>query len=208
MRSDVVSVIRAGLRDAWTDIWTVLVCNLLWLLSILLIIPGPPATVALFYYTNRLAHGEVADIADFWYGMRHYWGVSWRWGFINILLIAILVGDMILTGRLSQSTLAYIIQGFYIAALGVWLMVQLYTVPFLFEQEVPSIRQALRNGAVMLGRNIGFSVVLGLLLVGILLAGTLLFMLSLAFGGFLLASIGNHAVLNRLDAQRVVVQGK
>jgi hypothetical protein len=201
--SDVVSVIRASLQDAWADLWTVLVCNLLWLLSVLLIIPGPPATLALFYYTHRLAHGEVADVVDFWFGVRRYWGAAWRWGFINLLLIAFLMGDVILTGRLSQSVVAHLIQGFYLAVLGAWLILQLYALPFLFEQEIPSVRQALRNGAVMLGRNIGFSLTLVLLLALVLLLGTLLFMLSFAFGGFILAAAGNHAVLNRLDLQRI-----
>ena len=203
-----MAVIRLGLKDAWEDLWTVLVCNLIWLLSVLLIIPGPPATLALFYYTNRLAHGEVADLADFWQALRRYFAPAWRWGLINLVLVAILVGDMLLTGRLGRSSLAYLIQSFYLAVLGVWLIVQLYTLSFLIEQDQPGVVQAIRNGAVMLGRNIGFSISLGLLLAIVLLLGTLLFMLSFAVGGFLLASVGNHAVLNRLAAQPVALQEK
>jgi hypothetical protein len=86
--------------------------------------------------------------------------------------------------------------------LGVWLLLQLYVLPLLFEQEVPSIKLALRNGAVMLGRNPLFSATLGALLVLALLVGTLLFAVSLAAGGVFLALVGNHAVLNRLAAHR------
>jgi len=206
--SDAVAVIRLGLKDAWEDLWTVLVCNLIWLLSVLLIIPGPPATLALFYYTNRQAHGEFADLADFWQALRRYFAPAWRWGLINLVLVAILVGDMLLTGRLGRSSLTYLIQSFYLAVLGVWLIVQLYTLSFLIEQDQPGVVQAIRNGAVMLGQNIGFSISLGLLLAIVLLLGTLLFMLSFAVGGFLLASVGNHAVLNRLAAQPVALQEK
>lgn len=203
MLRNVVALIRLSLVDAWADIWTVLVCNLLWLLSVLLVIPGPPATFALFYYTHRLVHGEAVDLADFWYGVRHYWGASWRWGFTNLILIAILAGDFILTGRMGQPVVAHLIQGFYLAVIGVWLIVQLYALPFLFEQEIPSLRQALRNGAVMLGRNIGFSLLLVLLLALLLVLGVFLFMLSFAFGGFILAATANRAVIDRLEAQRV-----
>jgi hypothetical protein len=195
---DAVLVVRSALRDAWGDLWTVLVCNLIWLFSVLLIIPGPPATVAMFYYTNRLAHGEVADLQEFWFGLRHFWGVSWRWGLANALMIVILVGDYILTGRLGSSGTIHFIQGFYLALLAVWIIWQLYTLPFLFEQKVPSVFQALRNGAVMLGKNVGFSVTLALLLMIVLGAGVLIFMLSFVFGGMILAAAGNYAVLNRL----------
>ncbi|MGE5222093.1 MAG: DUF624 domain-containing protein [Omnitrophica WOR_2 bacterium] len=198
-----LGVMRQALKDAWSDLWTVLVCNLVWLLAQLLIIPGPPATLALFYYANQKAKGEPSDLSDFWYGFRHYWRPAWRWGLLNDALLIVLAGDYLLTGRLSQGMTAHLIQGFYLALLGVWLLIQLLTLPFLLEQETPSIRQALRNGAVMLGKNIGFSLLLGVLLTLILLAGIPLFMLSFAFGGMLLASAGNHAVLSRLAVYRV-----
>jgi hypothetical protein len=198
MLGDAVMVVRSALRDAWGDLWTALVCNLLWLLSVVLILPGPPATVAIFYYTNRLAHGEVADLQDFWFGVRHFCGVSWRWGLVNVLMIVILGGDYILTGRLGSSDAIHFIQGFYLALLAAWIIWQLYTLPFLFEQEVPSVFQAFRNGAMMLGKNVGFSVTLGLLLMIMLGAGMLTFMLSFAFGVIILAAAGNYAVLNRL----------
>lgn len=199
---DVAQIIFGALQDAWADIWTVLVCNLVWTLSNILIIPGPPATLALFTYCNHLAHGEIADFSDYWRAFRHQWGPAWRWGAVNLLVIILLVGDFILTGRLSQSPFARFMQGFYLAALGAWLIVQLYALPFLIEQDTPSLRQALRNGAVLLGRNIGFSVILSVLLVVLLVAGLALFMLTLACGGVVLASTGNRAVINRLEAHR------
>ncbi len=62
--------VRLALADLWNDLWMALVCNVLWLLGMLLVIPGPPATLALFFYANRLAHGERADLSDFWTGFR------------------------------------------------------------------------------------------------------------------------------------------
>lgn len=198
-------VFLQALKDTYEDIWLVLVCNLIWLLSQLLILPGPPATVALFYYANRLANGEAVDLSDFWRAMRRYWWVAWRWGILNYLLIAILVADWIFIGRFTVGASSQFVQGLYLAGLVIWLLLQIYTLPFLFEQNTPGVRQALRNGAVLLGKNIGFSVVLGLLLGLLLVAGVPLFMLSFAFGGMILASAGNHAVLNRLEAYKVRV---
>lgn len=194
------SVLRAALRDTWDDLFTTAVCNLLWLFFNLVLVTGPPATVALFYYANRLAHGEPTGVGDFLRAVRRYFGVGWRWGLVNGVLLFLLVGDVILTGQLSQSAGARLAQGFFLAGLLAWLLLQLYTLPFLFEQETPSVRLALRNGAAMLGNNLLFSVALGVWLGGILLLGTLLFMLSLAAGSVFLALVGNHAVLNRLNA--------
>ena len=199
---ETLSILSGALQDAWADIWTVVVCNLAWTVSNILIIPGPPATLALFTYCNRLAHGEIADFSDYWRAFRHQWGPAWRWGAANLVVIGLLIGDFILTGQLSQSSFARFTQGFYLAALGAWLIVQLYALAFLNEQTTPSVRQALRNGAVLLGRNIGFSVILSILLVFLLVIGAALFMLTLACGGVVVASAGNRAVINRLEAQR------
>ncbi len=200
-------MLRAALRDTWNDLLTTVLVNLLWTLLTVLIIPGPPATLALFYVGHRLAHGEPTDPGDFLRALRRYFGLGWRWGLLNGAVLFLLIGDVILTNHLSQSDPARLAQGFYLAVLGVWLLLQLYTLPFLFEQETPSLKLALRNGAVMLGRNVGFSVVWGLALAGMLLAGTLFFLVSLAAGGVFLALTGNHAVLNRLEAYRAATPG-
>ena len=198
----VLEVLRASFRDLWGDLWTVAVCNLLWLISNVLIIPGPPATLALFYYTNRLAHGEVVDVSDYLYAFRRNWRTAWTWGAANLLMIAILAGDLTLTGKVGQGQGIRFVQGFYLAALGAWFIVQMFALPFLYEQEQPSLRQAMRNGAVLIGRNLGFSMGLGLLIILILLAGTGLFLLSMAAGGVFVGLVGNHAVLNRLEMAR------
>jgi uncharacterized membrane protein YesL len=195
---EVAKIIRAGLGDIWYDVFTVAVVNLIWLVSQVLIIPGPPATLALFFYGNRLAHEETADLKDFLRAWRNSWSTGWRWGALNLFLIVILIGDIALTGRLGQATGFRLIQGFYLAALLVWSLVQLYALPMLFEQKEPSLRLALRNGAAMLANNPVFSLSLAVLLFLTLLLGTLAFLLSLAVGGVFLAAVANRAVLNRL----------
>lgn len=204
---EAAGILRSSLKDVWDDLWTVLVCNLAWLLGQALIVTGPPLTLALFYYTNRLAHGEAVDLADFWHGFRSYWGVAWRWGAANLLVTGLLLGDFILTGRQGGEA-AHFFQGFYLALLAIWEIWQVYTLAFLVEQEAPSLRQALRNGAVLLGRSPGFSLWLVFSLAILLAAGVILFMLSFAFGGFILAAAGNYAVLSRLRKAEIAPAGK
>lgn len=200
--TDAWGVVRAALRDTWNDLLTTALSNLLWVFFTLLVVTAPPATLALFYVGNRIARGEPTDPADYLRGLRGYFGIGWRWGLVYGAVLFLLVGDVILTGQLSQSAVAHLAQGFFLAVLGVWLLLQLYVLPFLFEQETPSLKLALRNGATMLGANVIFSVVLALLLVAVLLAGTLLFLISVAAGGVFVALVGNHAVLDRLADHR------
>jgi uncharacterized membrane protein YesL len=194
-----LKVLGLALRDTWQELWTILIVNLLFIFANLLVITGPPATLALFFYANRIAHEERATERDFLQAMRTYWKPAWRWGFLNILIIGLLTGDYFLIETLTDNaTMASLVQGLYLALLASWLLLQLFTVPFLFEQTEPRVGQALQNAAVFLKKNLIFAIVFALLLALSLIAGTLLFMLTLAFGGAFVAFAGNHAVLRDL----------
>ena len=196
---DVFNVLRSSLRDLWDDLWMVAVCNLIWLLALVLLIPGPPATLALFYYGRRLARGEQTSLGDFFRAMQVYWSTAWRWALVNLALVLILLGDILILKPVRPSPLIQFSQGFYLAVVLTWLFIQLFTLPFLFEQEEPSLRIAWRNAAVMLGRNIGFSITLGLALGVILFAGAVFFLVSVAAGGVFVAIASNRTVFNRLE---------
>jgi hypothetical protein len=51
-----------------------------------------------------------------------------------------------------------------------------------------------------MGRNPLFSALLGILLLALLAVGTICFFITSAAGGVLLATVGSHAVINRLEA--------
>ncbi len=186
-------------RDVWQELWTILIVHLLFLLGNILIIAGPPVTFALFFYGNRIAHGETANERDFLNAIRDYWKPAWRWGFMNLSVVGLLIGDYYLTGKLiNNPNTAHLIQGLYITLLSGWVLLQIFSLPFLFEQKQPSVIQALRNSAVFIQRNLIFVLTLMLLLVLSLMVGTLAFMLTFVFGGAFVAFASNHAVLEDL----------
>jgi hypothetical protein len=188
-------------RDVWQELWTILIVQLLFLLGQVLIILGPAVTVALFFYGNRVAHDEMASERDFLRAVRDYWKPAWRWGALNFLVIGLLAGDFVLTGRsVSRPDLASFLQGLYAILLASWLLFQVFALPFLFEQEQPSVLQAFRNATVFVRRNPVLVFVLGLLLLISLLLGMLVFMLTFVFGAALIAFTGNRAVLQSLEA--------
>ncbi len=193
-------IIGMAFRDVWQELWTILIIQLLFLLGQLLIILGPPVTVALFFYGNRIAHDEIATERDFLKAILQYWKPAWRWGGLNLLVIGLLVGDYYLTGKwLSNPGLASFLQGLYVALLGLWLLLQIFALPFLFEQEQPSVIQALKNATLFVRRNLILVLVLSVLLAISLTVGTLAFMLTLVFGAALISFTGNHAVREALE---------
>jgi len=198
MRS-ALKVLRLSFQDTWQELWTILIVHLLFLLGNILIIPGPPAIVAMFFYGNRIAHGETADERDFLKAICKYWKPAWRWGFINLLMIGLLAGDYYLTGKMANhSNTIYFMQSLYVTLLAGWLLLQLFALPFLLEQEQPSVFQAWRNAAVFVGRNLMFVFMLLLLLTLSLTVGTVVFMLTFAFGGAFIAFASNRAVIEHI----------
>lgn len=199
MLKTVLSILRDSLSDIWGDLWTTLVCNSIWLFANLLIIPGPPATMALYYYAHQKAHGEEVDHRDFWKAIWRSWGVGWRWGTLNLLFLTFLAADIYLSGKIINLTLMSYMQGLYIAIGLGWFLLQFFTLPFLFEQENMRVRTALRNSTVAIGRNPVFSLLILLFILIILILGTLVSLLSVMFGAIFVALSGSRAVMNRLE---------
>lgn len=176
-----------------------LVVNGLWLIANLLIIPGPPATLALQWYSNQLAHDEAVDHTDYWRAIGRFFKVGWRWGIVNLLIIAFLVGDYLITYQAQAFTGRKLVLGVYVALLIFWLLMQFYALPFLFEQKEPKLIQAWNNALVLISRNLPFVILLALSITLIMLLGTVLFLLSVFFGPAFLGLAGNYAVQDRLQ---------
>lgn len=202
MKQTALKVLLLSLRDIWLDLWSVLVCNIVWLISVFLIIPGPPATLALFYYANQTVHEEPVNVTDFFRAIPRFWWTGWRWGIINVIAMAVLAGDILLTSHQSQTGVIAFFNGLYFTLFAFWLLLQTFVLPFLFEQETPAMIQALRNSTVMIGKNPFFSLALLLLLLCTLALGTITFMLSVAVGGALVAFAGNRAVIGQLETHQ------
>lgn len=199
----VFHIIIVSLQDIWDDIWSVLVINLVWTLCTLLVVPGPPATLALYRYANRMAHGEIVDTKDFFGEFRSCWGSGWRWGVVVFPISAIFVGDILLSNEKNISAAAFpYVQCFYIALLVIWLLLQTQVLAFMVEQEKPEVKTAFRNSLVMLGKNFPFSIAYYLELMILVLIGVLLCMAIFIVGGVLLADIGNRAVLFNLERNK------
>jgi hypothetical protein len=205
-----LQVLRRSIIDIWNHVFLVVFCSLVWLFLVLLIIPGPPATLALFDMAERIARREhLLELRDYLRAVRSRFGVGWRWAAINIPVLTILVIDIYAIPRMLGASVAVPVQWFFFVALALWLVVNWYALAFLFQQKELSVRQALRNGAVLLLQHPLFTLTLAMItvvLLGLSAVLVVLVIVILLVGPMLVALISTHAVLDRLALFRAAQQ--
>ncbi len=200
---DAFRVVRSAIVDLWENAFLVIFCSLAWLFLALLIIPGPPATLAIFSISERLvAREHLLEFRDYLRAVWRNFGVGWRWAGVNIPVLLIVAVDIRVVPQMVSTNLAVPLQMALYFALALWLIVNWYALAFLFQQEKSSVRQALRNGGVLLLRHPWFSFMLAIF-TAILLALSFVFVIvNMLFGPMLVGLIATHAVNDRLEVFR------
>jgi uncharacterized membrane protein YesL len=157
---------RAWLVDFFSYLFVLMIANVLWAFFTVLIITAPPALAGLFYSTNQLAHQRAVSWRTFFEGFKAYFGVSWLWGLIN-LLVPILINMNVKFYRQFDQTWAHVTIWFFTGLIVWWIVIQIFTFPFLIEQEKPRLRTAMTNSAVLITKKplitVGVVVGIGLL---------------------------------------------
>lgn len=130
----------------WWDSWFDLVgAVLVWLAAQVTIVLGPPATFGLVYTTHALINGESLGPKGVIEGGRKYFGKSWLWALLNIVVIAIIYANFYFYGQMESVWGAYG-QLFTILIGWIWLVTQCYTVVFMMEMTEKKLFLAIRNG--------------------------------------------------------------
>lgn len=191
-------IIRDALRDWWDDWITMIAISVLWLLSWVTVIGGPPATLGIYYVTRSLAYGEALGVGGFVRGARRHAGVAWRWMLANVGAILVVVANVRFYAGIGAAW-AGLLQGFFLMVGLVWVVVQFFALPFLIEQQQKSVRTAWRNSllAALADPGSTLSVLLVAGLVGAL--SLTLFPVFLGSPG-LIAALGSRLVRARLEA--------
>jgi hypothetical protein len=197
-----LTIIGRALRHYWDEGFNLLLINLVWFLAQLLVIPGPPATAALFFVTNRVARGYFARFSEFWGALKTLFGPAWKWGALNLAAIFVF-GYAALFYRSGVFDAAGAVLSLVMwFLLGCWLFLQLFAFPMWLEQSDKRVGLALRNAAVMLAHHVRLAflaLVVAAIAVGLTAAFWLLIaMVTPAF----LALLGNTVVVAQVDALR------
>lgn len=150
MKASFLVIVRT-VSELWENAFLSIFCSLLWLFLTLLIIPAPPATMAIYDIAGRIvAHEPMIEFSDYPRAVKRYFGLGWRWAAINLPVLTVLLVDIRVVPRLFSPSFAIPIQTFTYLILAVWLVLNWLALAFLFQQKEVSLLQALRNAGVLL----------------------------------------------------------
>ena len=175
-----------------------------WVLIFIPVVLASPATGGLYYATNQLAHGRDGGPMVFWEGIKTYVWPSYRWGIMNLVVAFLLNLNIWFYGEAPWSFAPYLRVAFIISAI-FWAALQMYTFPFIIEQDEPLVKTALRNSFVALARHPFRSFGFLLLILAIVMLSTFgFFVLWVVVSVSLIAYLSNKntlAVLEKLIAK-------
>ena len=192
-------VLGRAFVDAWDALVLIAVLNLTWLGLSLLIVSFPPATAALFETTRDLARGSSPTVRDLLQSARRHFWRSWAWALLNVAVGVVLAVNVAFYGSMA-ATWSGLVQGAFIVFAVLWLVSQLLVWPFVFAQEEPRLRQAVRNAVFMVFAAPLFALTIGVVVVVLVLASLLLVIPFAVFTAAFVALLANLALLDRLRA--------
>jgi len=204
---NVFRVFWEALKDLWDELFILVLMNVVTTLLVIPVVTFPPALAGLWNVANQVVDGRSVHWSDYFEGFRRYFWKAWGLALLNIL-VAIIVSTSVRFYAPGNApfeinpTLGLWIRALFAGAGFLWLVIQMYPMALLLEQEDQRLRVALRNAAVLFITNPGFTLVLALLLLMVavisLFFPVLWFLVTLA----LFAVVCNKAVLHLLEAYR------
>lgn len=192
-------IVWLGVKATYEDLLLLGILSLLVWLCWLLIIPGPPATAALFYVANRVANERSVNFNLFKEGFRRYFVRSWIIGGISLAFLTLFVSSFFfylsLPAQFPQWMQALSVVMLYL--LISWLAIQLYLFPVLVEQNL-SLGRLFRNAFFLAFASPLFTGVLLLALTFIVILSALTTILLFGIAPALIAVICSLALQDRL----------
>ncbi len=147
------------------------ILNLLWLLAVVTVVAGPPATAAMMAVARDAAVGEGAEPKNFFVYIRRFFWRAWGLGLLTAVGTVVFVTDLRLYSDLLRGTpvLWNIGVFFLLYVLVVWFEFLLVAWPLLVNQPEMSMRNLVRNSLVFTLRtpwaNLGLALIAFLLFV-------------------------------------------
>jgi uncharacterized membrane protein YesL len=125
--------------------------NLLWLVLVLTVVAGPPATAAMLAVARDAATGQGVEPSSFIHYLRHFFWRAWKLGLVTFVGTVILVTDVQLYAEALGGHPLFFNIGIFLLlyALVVWLEFQLVAWPLLINQPEMAIRDVLRNAGIL-----------------------------------------------------------
>lgn len=196
---DALRVAWKTLQDLWDEMFYLVLMNVLTLLLMLLVIPGPPAWVALNAVCVRVANEYAISWETYFRAFRIHFLKAWIYSAMSLAALALIGLNFWWYGAVfGDQVWAQWVRGAWLAAAVFWLALNFYAVAFYLEQEDKRWRVAARNALLTAGAFPLFTLTL-IVVGGLVMALSVLFtplfvMLGLAFW----ALLGAEATANRI----------
>lgn len=187
-----------GLKDAYDQFVLLMIVSVLWWICAVLIVPGPPATVALFRMMDPRNAIQMPEVADFFRILRQNFRTAWMVALFTVPVIVVLTWNMLFF-RETDSIFAIMVPlWFVMIAITFMLMVYAFATVAAMESYT---RNAFRGSVYLL---VMWPFTSALLFVLLLLLSALFAVLVLPlilFGPGVAASVINRFVLAGYDIE-------
>jgi Protein of unknown function, DUF624 len=160
-----------AVQDWWYGLIPLALLNLIWLILVVTVVAGPPATAAMLLVARDAAVGEGAEPRNFFIYIRRTFWRAWAFGLFTLLVTVILVTDIGFYGSIFSGNTFLLNMGmwFLVYVLLVWLQFLLIAWPLLVDQPDMRLRDVARNAAIVTlrypGANLGLALIVVFLFV-------------------------------------------
>ncbi len=219
--ADAFRITWQSLKDLWDEFVLLIMLNVIWSLSILLMIaplflwgasnpilalalsfvlfwPLPIISGALCFVTNQIAREKAVGWGMFVTGLRRYWAKSLGVAVINLIVIALIASNIQFYGFILQGTWTNFALSIWLIIGLYWLITQIYWFPMILELESEKVLEALRNALVLVIISPAFSVTAAIILTALTILCIVLTVPLPLFMTVLLLLISNRATRDRL----------
>jgi hypothetical protein len=228
--ADAFRITWQSLKDLWDEFVLLIMLNVVWSLSILLMIaplllwggsnpipaialsfllfwPLPIISGALCFVTNQIARGKAVGWGTFAAGLRRYWAKSLGVAVINLVVIALIVSNIQFYGFMLQGMWTNFALSIWLVIGLYWLITQIYWFPLILELKSEKVLEALRNALALVIVSPAFSIAAAIILAVLTVLCIVLTVPLPLFMTALLLLISNRATRNRLGHVRKKREG-
>jgi uncharacterized membrane protein YesL len=145
------TAIRQAAVDFWEEILLLVVFNVIWVIGVMLIIPGPFVTFALFAIVYDVGQGKGISLGKFF---RYGWQAlkpAYIWGGINFVALIMLVVNINFYASIDASWALWL-HAIFIGLVLFWGILQWISLPIYPRLEQPGFKSASRNALVIISR--------------------------------------------------------
>jgi uncharacterized membrane protein YesL len=136
-----------SIKNLYEDLMLLATIGLVWWVGTLLIVPGPAVNAGLAHVAHRIVHEERVNFSIFWQETRSSLGKAWKLAAVNLLALVLIATNILFYWQFEGWVRYVVVAWAYIALL--WLAMQLYLFPLLYEMETPRLTWLLRNALLM-----------------------------------------------------------